>query len=203
MATAVAQTVYSVNAVGYVNVTVPAGNFALLANPLNQPTNSLSAVLPSVPVGTDVYIWNGSSFDKATSRATGWTGTGAAEMINPGQGFFVKNNTTAAFTVTFVGDVPQGTNLTVAVPVGFSVLASIVPQTGKISTDLGFPTAVNDQVYLFDPVSSSYLSAFTKRATSWTGGDGSGEPTIAVGTSFFYNNKNTAGNWTRNFTVNQ
>src|SRR5687768_8351279 len=36
--------VFSVNAVGFVNVTVPASSFALLANPLNQPTNDLASV---------------------------------------------------------------------------------------------------------------------------------------------------------------
>jgi hypothetical protein len=48
---------------GYVNLTVRAGQFALLGNPLNQPTNSLAGVLPAVPAGTQVF-----KFDVATQR---------------------------------------------------------------------------------------------------------------------------------------
>lgn len=202
LATAVAQTVYSVNAVGYVNVTVPAGKFALLANPLNQPTNNLPSVLPGVPAGTIVYIFNSAgAFDVATARAGGlWTGTGAADLINPGAGFFVKNAGTADMTITFVGEVPQGTNLTVAIPAGFSLISSIVPQAGKLETDLKFPAAVNDKAYLFDSGTQNY-TIFTRRAGgAWTGG--TGEPALAVAQGMFYQAV-AATTWTRSFNVNQ
>src|SRR5713226_299421 len=45
LATSMAQ-IFSVNAVGYVKVTVAAGNLQLLANPLNQPNNDLNLILP-------------------------------------------------------------------------------------------------------------------------------------------------------------
>lgn len=202
IATAVAQTVYSVNAVGYVNVTVPAGKFALLANPLNQPTNNLASVLPGVPANTVVYIFNAAGqFDVATARAGGlWTGTGAADLLNPGSGFFVKNAGTADMTITFVGEVPQGTNLTVNIPAGFSLISSIVPQAGKLETDLKFPAAVNDKAYVFDNTAQSY-TVFTRRAGGvWTGG--TGEPSLAVAQGMFYQAA-AAGKWTRSFNVNQ
>src|SRR6266851_4855036 len=44
LATSMAQVV-SVNAVGYVRVTVAAGNLQLLANPLNQTNNDLNFIL--------------------------------------------------------------------------------------------------------------------------------------------------------------
>jgi hypothetical protein len=203
IATAVAQTVYSVNAVGYVNVTVPAGKFALLANPLNQPTNSLSAVLPGVPNGTIVFIANSAGgFDKATLRGTVWTGPGATDLLNPGAGFFVQNAGTADMTITFVGEVPQGTNLVVSVPVGFSLLSSIVPQQGKIETDLKFPAVNTDKLFIFDTTSQAY-QAFTRRgAATWTGVAGVPEPVIAVAQGFFYQAA-AATTWTRSFTVNQ
>jgi len=202
IATAVAQTVYSVNAVGYVNVTVPAGKFALLANPLNQPTNSVAAVLPGVPSGTIVYIFNAAgAFDQATARAGGvWTGTGAADMLNPGAGFFVKNAGATDMTITFVGEVPQGTNLTVNIAAGFSLIGSIVPQVGGLETVLGFPAANGDKAYLFDNTAQTYTT-YTRRGVGvWTGG--SGEPSLAVAQGIFYQAA-AATTWTRSFSVNQ
>lgn len=203
IATAAAQTVYSVNAVGYVNVTVPAGKFALLTNPLNLPTNSLAAVLPDAPVNsTIVYVFNTATggFDQATKRSTGWTGAGAAAMLNPGGGFFVKNGAAADMTITFVGEVLQGTNLTVNVPAGFSCMGSMVPVEGKVETDLKFPAANGDQIYTFNVTNGQYNTVVNRRTTSWTGG--AGEPTIKVAEAFFYKAA-TAGKWVRNFTVNQ
>jgi len=204
VATSVAQTVYSVNAVGYVNITVPAGKFALLNNPLNQPTNSLSAVLTGVPANTVVYVYDPvNGFQQATLRSTGaWTGPGAAAMINPGQGFFIKNAGTADMTITFVGEVPQGTNLTVNIPAGISLIGSIVPQQGKVETDLKIPAANGDILYQWDPTAQGYKTAATRRTAvgQWTGGGG--EPVIGVGEGFFYQAK-AAESWTRNFSVNQ
>lgn len=202
LATAVAQTVYSVNAVGYVNVTVPAGKFALLTNPLNQPTNSLAAVLPDVPANTLVYAYNpsSSSFSTFTKRSTGWTGTGATTAtLNPGQGFFIKNAGTTDFTITFVGEVPQGTDLTVNYVAGFNLIGSIVPQAGKLETDLKFPAATNDKAYIFSTATQGYTT-FTRRASSWTGG--TGEPTLDVAGAMFYQ-AGAAGAWKRTFSVNQ
>jgi hypothetical protein len=196
--------VYSVNAVGYVNVTVPAGKFALLANPLKLPTNSIPAVLPDVPQGTTVFIYNAAttSYTSATKRPSGsWTGDGAAATLSPGQGFWVKNAGTTDMNITFVGEVMQGDTTVLNVPyvAGFNLLGSQVPQTGKLETDLGFKASANDQVYLFNPASSDY-SSYTKRATgTWSGG--AGEPSIPVATGFFLK-ASAAGSWTRSFSVN-
>jgi hypothetical protein len=202
LATVVAQTpVFSVNAVGYVNVTVPAGKFAILANPLNQPTNSLAAVLPDVPVNTVVYKYSATAgFSTFTKRATGWTGTGAAEArLNPGEGFFIRNAGATDMTITFVGEVPQGTDLSIDFgQAGFYLISSIVPQAGKVETDLKLTAAVNDRIFKYDPA-TGYLPTVTKRATGWTPG---GEPSVNVAEGFFYQ-ASAPGKWTRSFSVNQ
>jgi hypothetical protein len=70
VATSVAQ-VYSVNAVGYVNVTLPPG-FSLVSNPLNAGTGNntvsklFSNIQGGVPGGTRVFI-----YDSATSQYKG------------------------------------------------------------------------------------------------------------------------------------
>jgi hypothetical protein len=199
--TATAQTVYSVNAVGFVNVSVPAGAFALLANPLNQPTNDLATVLADAPVDTTVYDFNPTTgFAIYTKRATTWTGTGASTArLDPGKGFFVKNNGTAAFNLTFIGEVPQGT-LSTPIVTGFNLLGSKVPQAGAVETQLGLPAANADQVYVYG---AAGYTITTRRTSAWTGG--TGEPVIGVGQGFFLNRAaaNGAANWTRTFSVNQ
>jgi len=123
-------------------------------------------------------------------------------LLNPGMGFFVQNAGTADLAITFVGEVPQGTNLVVSVPVGFSLLSSIVPQAGKIETDLKFPAANGDKAYLFDATSQAYQTFTRRSAGTWTGVAGIPEPTINVAQGFFYQAA-AATTWTRNFTVNQ
>jgi hypothetical protein len=194
-----AQTVYSVNAVGYVNVTVPASNFAIVANPLNQPTNTLNAVLPDLPANTVVYLWQGTQFSAGLRKtAAGWLPpTAGTNIINPGQAFFVQNVATTPITITFVGEVPQG-DLSVQYPAGFTLLGSQVPQAGKVETDLKLPAKANDQVYVF--TNGAYLPASRKLASgAWVGGGG--EPVIGVGQGFWLQAA-AAGNWTRTFSVN-
>lgn len=192
----VAQTVYSVNAVGFVNVTVPAGQFKLVANPLNQPTNDLATVLPDAPANTAVYEFTPAGFAIYTKRGTAWTGTGAAEArLNPGEGFFIKNNGTADFRLTFIGEVPQGPALTTPIVSGFNLLASQVPQAGRVEADLGLPAQLNDVVYMLG--AGGYV-LHTKRAATWT----PSEPSPGVAEGFFLR-ASSARNWTRSFSVNQ
>lgn len=208
IATAMAQTVYSVNAVGYVNVTVPAGQFSLLANPLNQPTNTLAAILPDAPNNTKVFVYNPTTgFSDATKRVIGgtgsWTGPAANTILNPGQGFFIQAPAGAALPITFVGEVPQGTGLTVPLAAGINLIGSIVPQAGRLTQDLGMTAANQDTVFQWDAATQGYKPASTFRVVGgtgqWTGG---GEPNIAVAEGFFYR-AGAAGSWTRNFSVNQ
>jgi hypothetical protein len=198
---AVAQTVYSVNAVGYVNVTVRAGKFALLANPLALPTNSLAAVLPDAPANTIVYEFNAASatYSIYTKRASGaWTGTGAdTARLDPGEGFFVKNAGTTDMTITFVGEVVQGTDITVDLPAGFSLVASKVPQAGKVEAELGLVASNGDLIYQFSSATSTYALS-TRRTATWT----PAEPIIGVGEGFFFK-ATAAKQWKRTFNVNQ
>jgi len=202
LATAVAQTVYSVNAVGYVNVTVPAGKFALLANPLNQGSNTLAQVMPDLPANTLVYVFDetAGAFVQVTKRAgTVWTGGAAGNtVVAPGQGFFVKNVGATDLSITFVGEVPQGTNLTVNIAkAGFHLLGSIVPQAGKVTTDLGLQAVNNDKVFTFDTTAQAYITSTKRAGTVWT----PSEPTIDVAHGFFFQ-ATAPSTWTRSFSVN-
>lgn len=195
-AMAMAQTVYSVNAVGYVNVTVQPGQFALLANPLNAATNTLDGVLVDAPNNTQVFKFNpDGSYSIATKRLGKWNGV-TDFTLNPGEGFFVKNGTATAMMLTFVGEVAQGTNVAVNVPAGFSMLGSAIPQAGKLTTDLKLPAKSNDKVFLFK--NGSY-DIFTYRLGKWS----PSEPEIEVAQGFWFNAGTTGTTWTRSFSVSQ
>jgi len=188
--------VYSVNAVGYVNVTCNPG-FNLIANPLIQASPTLSALIPAPPDGTSFYILNGGSFSLSTyTDGVGWEPD--ATMVL-GKGGYLLNPLATPLVITFVGDVAQNSNQggLVVNPVGsaFTIMSSKVPQTGTITTDLGLTAQDGDQ--LFKLVGTSFdLYSFT---------DGVGweptEPVINVGQAFLYNTA-TARNWSRSFNVN-
>jgi hypothetical protein len=197
LATSMAQStpVYSVNAVGYVNVSLNPG-FNMLANPLNSGDNSLSTILPSAPDGTVVYKFDpGTGFENANTffAGVGWL---PDNTLSPGEGAFVYNPTSDAVTVTFVGEVPQG-DLKNPVPAGFSIKSSQVPQEATL-TDLGFPAGDGDTVYQFDSATQAYKDAVTYFAgVGWL----PSEPSPKVGEAFWVL-KGTAADWNRTFSVN-
>jgi hypothetical protein len=196
VATSMAQ-VFSVNAVGYINVDVPPG-FSMIANQLNAGTNTIAALLPSVPAGTTIYKFNGTGYDIASfdDLDNAWLPNGNI-TLNPGEGAFIRNPTQTTNRVTFVGEVPTGA-LVNPVPAGFSIRSSQVPQAGKVTTDLGFPAAAGDTIYQFNSATGAYnINSFDDLDNAWL----PAEPTVAVGEAFFVR-KGAAADWTRTFNVN-
>ena len=202
-ASSVAQTVYSVNAVGFVNKTFPASGFTLAANPLDATVNTVTALFPGVAEGSQIFTFNPSNggFDVNTFAFGVWGSPN--NTLVPGQGFFFKNASSTAYTATFVGNVQQSTAgpLNVTLNAGFSLVSSRVPQQGLVSTDLGFPKIEGDIVFKFNPSTISY-EAYTFVFGTWNGPGGAlVEPTIDVAEGFF--SKKAAGaTWSRTFSVN-
>jgi hypothetical protein len=97
-----------------------------------------------------------------------------------------------------VGEVKQGTALTTALPAGFAIVSSQVPQAGKITTDLGYPAAEGDIVYQYSPATGYKTTSYEFGA--WGAGGPNDEPVIAVGEAF-WSKKVAAGTWTRSFSV--
>lgn len=209
IATSLAQ-VYSVNAVGYVNVTVPAnGPFAIIANPLNGTNNDLNTILPlpDAADGTTIY-----AFDTASQSYTSYgfiTGLGwlPTREFAPGEAFFIQANNSAGSTLnlTFVGEVPQGhlVNSIAASPL-FSLKSSVVPQSATLGEEgapntLNFPAEDGDTVYTFNVAGQSYESAGFISGVGWLP-----DPVIPVATGFFVQKGpgTVKTSWTRDFSVN-
>jgi len=187
--------VYSLNVVGYYNVTVPANSMQMIANQFNTTNNTLAALIPAPPVNSQFFKYvTGTGYSVSTFDEFDlvWSPDGAS-TLNPGEGGFFMNAGGTPLTLTFVGEVPQG-SLTNAIPDGYSIRSSMVPQAGTVDA-LGFPPVANDQIFKF--VSGSYqVYTFDEFDLVWA----PSLPSVDVGESFFVS-KVGAANWVRNFTV--
>jgi hypothetical protein len=196
VATSMAQSnVYSLNVVGYVNIPVNANQQVMIGNQLNTTNNTIASLIPNGPPGAQLYKYNGGytayAFDDADLV---WLPNGAA-TLNPGEGCFFKSP--VATTLTFVGEVLQGSR-TNTLPINLLAMrTSIVPQQGKITTDLAAPGEAGDQLYRYSGGFSAF--AFDDADLVWL----PSEPTINVGEAFFYKKASTStqSKWIRNFTV--
>lgn len=189
--------VYSVNAVGYVNVECVPG-FSLIANPLVAPSSTLTALIPNPPPGTSVYKFNAGVFSISTFDEFDlvWT-PNPNETLDFGSGAFVRNPTASPFTITFVGEVAQGL-VQNPIPSGFSIRSSKIPQSGLVTSVLQFPAQAGDSIYKWNPGTQQFnIFTYDEFDLVWT----PSEPTANVGESFFVL-KQSAGSWDRNFSVN-
>jgi hypothetical protein len=210
--------VYSLNAVGYINVTVLPG-FNMIACQLQTTNNTLGSLISDAAAnldGSQAYKWNGSGFTSDTANsitssfANNWTSGGVMTM-NPGEAIWFKNPFKTNLTFTFVGTVPQGTLTTpIAGPNSFSMVSSQVPQAGDLATNLGYTNFNNgDQIYVFNPTNQTYSTFTVNTITGNTGYNqdflNTGDPQLNVGQGFWYHTSATsaANSWTRAFNVNQ
>jgi hypothetical protein len=210
VATSVAQ-VYSVNAVGYVNVTLVPG-FNLVSNPLdagagnNTVAKLLTNIQGGVPPQTKAFVFDVTTGQFATPASyfgapiNAWSPASSANLeVPPGNGLYVFNPTQADLTLTFVGQVMQG-NLSNPLPQGFSIKANQVPQAGKPDS-FGLVGTPGDKIFKFNKATGAYntpSSFFGPPINQWS----PATPVIEVGEAFFMFRATSAGTWNRTFSVN-
>jgi hypothetical protein len=163
-----------------------------------------------------IYIWNaaGQAFNSGLvvqqlgGGAPFWSlpALATGNSFNPGQAVIIYNPN-APFTMTFVGQVPQGAVTNTLLP-GFNLVSSIIPQTGAVDTDLGLAPGFNDVVYNWSTSGQAYASGDIWQTIGgpgfWSYANGVA-PTNTVGTGFFYYSPAAAGtsnNWVRTFNIN-
>jgi hypothetical protein len=199
LASSMAQSnVYSLNVVGYYNVTVPPHSLYMIANQLNTTNNMLSSLIPAPSDGSAFYHYN------AGWQAAIFDGLGMVwdndYSLAPGQAGFFKNNDATPQTITFVGEVLQG-SLVNTLPVGvLAAKSSMVPQAGTVTGVLGVPAEDGDAIYTW--TGGWTANIYDGLGNVWDSADPGG-PVIAVGQSFFYKKSptGTQSSWVRNFTV--
>jgi hypothetical protein len=208
VATSMAQ-VYSVNMVGYINHTIPAG-FSMLANHLNNsPDNLVITLFPAPPEGTRVFKYDpGSDVYNQISFVDGvWEGDGPESMtLGPGEGVFI--DPPSPIPHTFVGEVQLQS--TVSLVVGFNMVSSVLPQSLPLDgapndgnatppAGLGFPIGEGDRVLQYNPVNRTYNeNAF--RDGVWEGEGAGVAPSPGISEAFWISAAGTRS-WSRNFVV--
>jgi hypothetical protein len=195
---AMAQDVYSVNAVGYVNSDLKAG-LNLVSNPLtNQEGNMLTDLFGDLEFGATIFRWAGEGFADASINFGEGTGYTPDFELLPGESVFVQ--ITADTTVTFVGEVPQG-QLTNPLPAGISFRSSIVPQDIDLDDPaIGFPAEFGDTVFTWNNANNGYNDASINFGPD--AGGFSPDVIVPVGEGFVVQKENAA-DWTRQFSVNE
>jgi len=187
-----AQTVFSANVVGYVNVVCPAGALVLTSNPLDNGTNTANDLLASLPNKSQIQIWNGSGFTPVTKGATGFSPN---PTLPVGTGFFVK--AVSNFINTFVGNVVPviGGTSTNNFPLNTLVLVGSTLPVGGTFNDVGsntinliatLPNKSQIQVW-----NGTGFTPLTKGATGF-----SPNPALSVAQGFFVKSV-SATNWTQ------
>ncbi len=182
--------VNSVNAVGYVTLSLPAG-LSLIANPLNHPNTHLDTILPLPDSADGTVIFR---LDPATQSyrdavtffaGFGWYAVSGDPhdpvlTIDPGEGFFIQPAGPTPLDVTLVGEVPQG-NLTNPIPANCSLKSSQVPQAGRLATYLEFRPVAGDVIRRWDAFAQVFQPVSTYAATGTWDPE---EPTIQVAEGF-------------------
>lgn len=209
---AVAQNVYSLNIVGYVNVPVATG-YSLLANPLSTGTNGANEIM--TPIDGSFYLtWvnNAYSYRGYDTGYGGWVDANnnpaQPPTLAPGTGFFFYNPNPAT-TLTFVGQVvpnPGATN-SLNLPTGYSLVGSPMPVGGQLSATPTTGTPVAPGTLNMPVIDGEFMltwnNAFVYRGyDSGYGGwvDANNNPvtpppSIAVGQGLFFYNPGAAVPW--------
>jgi hypothetical protein len=219
--------VYSQNVVGYINLPVPNGHYALLANQLDTGSNTLDNVLTSGTVSSDttILLWNGTSFHQYIYYNSGDSPDGNNGWYDPlnnnpatnvnlslSSGAFIHNSSGAQITLPTVGQVFQGTN-TVTVSPGYNIYSVPEPLAGISIDQLGFPAVSSADTYLKWTGTSYYQLIYYNSGDSPDGGTGWYDPLTNVaedtnsadwhqaGQAFFVHHVGAAETWTNSFTV--
>jgi hypothetical protein len=198
LSTSVAQNVYSLNVVGYVNVSLQPNKLYFLSVPLVPSggnfniTNSIVLSSPDQDFAS-LYSWGGTSWN---TPATWFSGAWDTPMvISNGVGFFLASQGTS--TLTFVGDVPQGA-IAYNIPAGLSSVANKVPVSGPFpGADIGHDF---DNMYTWNQAGQAWGSPATYFGGAWDTASTNG-PVMNPADGAFYVNTGTAIPFTRNFTV--
>lgn len=212
-----AQNVYSLNIVGYVNMPVEANKFYLVENPLtkaNSGGNNITNLIPTLPApfdGTLLYTFASGNLKVAATYVDGlgWAGDDPLDpaknlpVLAPGQGFYLAP--TAAGTITWVGEVVlASTNVlaggTPAAP-AYSMVGSAYPAAMSLK-DLKLSDVAKDGDIVFRySTADNKLNPFTfVEGYGWDPGVADG-PTLNVGEGFYYYNAGAAVEWKQSFTV--
>jgi len=218
--------VYSLNTVGYVNVTIPSGYSIVTCPLICSPDNTLNTLMPNtngqyvIPGQAHLFVYsyiNGVGYNPTVEEtvgtgvnASGWANGGADVTISPGVAVFLYSTFPAGsnLTATFVGQVPTASNynMTNTLVPGYNLTGSILPFAGDLvstnSNGTNFTVAfttpgLHDFVYPYINGTGFVSYEYTPGEGGWTTNDVLADPTTTNATEgFFYFVNSSATNST-------
>jgi hypothetical protein len=218
VASSMAQNVYSVNVVGYINQAYTGdqvhngglGIYTLIANPLDASANGGNAwsnifQSANMPDGTTVVQWDPIHLRFVSDEVAfgGWN-NGGTNVSAPGNAVFVLS--TGNWTNTFTGTVMQGSLSNVFGNHGQnSFVGSQIPISGTADS-LGLTAGLPDGTVVspWSVANQTYANgSYTWAFGSWSDPHGgSTPPPVAVGQGFLINTPpGQPGYWATNFVV--
>jgi hypothetical protein len=227
VATSMAANVYSVNVVGYINVTTSPG-FNMIANQLDvDGVDTVQTILANAADGNALDSCQVLKYAKASasytidyydntgfSGAPGWYDNASlnpsTNTLAPGTGFFFFNGQATNLTLTLVGTVLQGTNV-VQMTSGFNLISTVDPVSqALLPATNNFPANDTMQYLSFTNTTGhgNYAVLDYYDDTGFSGPTGwynnaslvMETPTPAVGQGYFIFTGSSAP-WTNTFTV--
>jgi len=221
--------VYSQNVVGYVNISIPAGKYQMVANQLDTGSNYLNNIFPTGVSGVTSllkfssgafvqYVWQSS--DDSNDGLAGWHDTvGAGNLstnvlLNPGEGCFIHNSDVNPLNLTTLGSVVSGTNVS-SIPTGYSMHSYTAPIGGQTLDTQGYVgSSGNDSILRFN--GTSYVQIVYQSSddsndglAGWHDTTGAGNLATnanswpAAGESFFISHSGSGITWTNVFNLPQ
>lgn len=213
-----AQTVYSQNVVGYVNIGLNPGGYELASPALDADgtgTNgTISTVIgTNVVKGTTVLVFNGSGYDSlefapiTKGGANVWEENGVATPsypLNVGEGFWISDPTDT--NLTEVGTVMSGTVTNAYFPPAatYGLLASPIPYGGDITTNLNYVANKGDTILTYNGTgytSFQYAPITKGGANVWEVNGVAQDPQISPGQGFWLLPA-AANTWVETYTNN-
>jgi hypothetical protein len=188
--------VYSLNEVGYINVTLAPG-FNQIANQLSAGGQGVATYLSptlDAQLGTNsafvnAYIFKYSqssgyvSFKVSASSQANYVSSGTTPLvaksgvqasnvtINPGEGIWFYNPSANPQSLTFVGSVSVTNStlpgLTNQLASGIQLVSSVVPIAGQIDTVLGIVPQSGDYAFVYEPAGNGYNSYKRNASGAW------------------------------------
>jgi hypothetical protein len=197
LASSMAQAVYSVNMVGYINLSIPPG-YSMIANQLQGASSTLDALFPTAPEGAGVFKLRpppATGYDSAEVVGGAWEYTGPTLSLAPGEGGWFFNPGTTAYVPTLVGEVVLTSNNQIAG--GYSIKSTVIPQEAGVSTVHLFPTTTEGTGIFRKKLVGAGYDSYEIVGGAWE----PAEPAPRVGESFWVFNPGAQMAWSRTFPV--
>ncbi len=186
----------SLNPFGYITRLLTPGS-SLIANPLYGTNNNVRTLFSGSPNGTIIRKVNETSGvdEQATFSNDAWSGPDFT--LRPGEAAIFSNPGSASLKVTFIGEVLQG-NLVNRIPIGSFRRSSMVPQAGRLQTDLQFPVATDAfSVWSLNSFGTWDSFSFDPDLGGWA----PVQPSFGFAYGFQVDNPTVVKEWVRNFSV--